>query len=314
MRDFYYILGLDANCTLDEIKEAYRKLSKKYQLDLNHDYEYFKNRFREINEAYETLSDPGKRLQYDKALKKAKSNPINQEFKRRQNSREQAEHQPYQTLPSSVKRYKIKGPGIGMTLAFILLALIAVIYLAKSLGNSKIHKVVNASPVSTVSYKSHKQRQKKHKLIYKSVSDSSKLNAIDTAVKPVQPVATNKSATKPMHPVAINKPAAKPVQPVPINKPDIADNKKQPATVVHTSTGNKRQFLYATFVKANVTRVVNMRKFANYNSPVIKVIPDNSKVLVMEKGHIYNKVSYNNLVGYVPKWLLQTKRTKINRI
>src|SRR5882757_3453995 len=75
MKDFYYILGTDANCSFDEIKEAYRKLSKKFHPDLNQNDAYFESRFREIQEAYETLIDPSRRLIYDAALKKSKSNP-----------------------------------------------------------------------------------------------------------------------------------------------------------------------------------------------------------------------------------------------
>jgi len=71
MKDFYYILGIDANCTSTEIREAYRKLSKKFHPDLNQNDNYFASRFKDVNEAYETLIDPARRSKYDAALKKS---------------------------------------------------------------------------------------------------------------------------------------------------------------------------------------------------------------------------------------------------
>ncbi len=78
MNDFYYILGLDANCTSNEIKEAYRKLSKKFHPDLNQGDKYFESRFREVKDAYETLIDPVKRNRYDAVLRNSKNKSIGQ--------------------------------------------------------------------------------------------------------------------------------------------------------------------------------------------------------------------------------------------
>lgn len=65
MRDPYEVLGIDKNVSPDEIKKAYRKLAKKYHPDLNPDDENATQKFQEINEAYEILSDPEKKRQYD---------------------------------------------------------------------------------------------------------------------------------------------------------------------------------------------------------------------------------------------------------
>jgi len=62
--DLYNILGVDKNSTDDQIKTAYRKLSKKYHPDINKDPEA-EDKFKEISSAYETLSDPSKRKAYD---------------------------------------------------------------------------------------------------------------------------------------------------------------------------------------------------------------------------------------------------------
>lgn len=64
-KDYYKILGVDKNATDAEIKKKYRKLAKKYHPDVNQNNEAASNKFKEINEAYEVLSDKEKRKQYD---------------------------------------------------------------------------------------------------------------------------------------------------------------------------------------------------------------------------------------------------------
>lgn len=65
MNDYYYILGIERNATLEQIKEAYRKLCKKFHPDVNNNDPHFAKMFRDIQEAYECLSDAQKRRQYD---------------------------------------------------------------------------------------------------------------------------------------------------------------------------------------------------------------------------------------------------------
>lgn len=64
--DYYKILGLSKTASESDIKKAYRKLARKYHPDVNPDNEEAKQKFQQINEANEVLSDPEKRKKYDK--------------------------------------------------------------------------------------------------------------------------------------------------------------------------------------------------------------------------------------------------------
>ena len=64
-RDYYEVLGIDKSASDEEIKKAYRKLAKKYHPDMNPGDKEAESRFKEVNEAYEVLSDADKRAKYD---------------------------------------------------------------------------------------------------------------------------------------------------------------------------------------------------------------------------------------------------------
>ena len=64
-KDYYQILGVNKSATQEDIKKAFRKLARQYHPDVNQGNKEAEGRFKEVNEAYEVLSDPEKRQKYD---------------------------------------------------------------------------------------------------------------------------------------------------------------------------------------------------------------------------------------------------------
>ena len=87
-KDYYKILGLpNSNVTTEQIKQAYREQAKKYHPDINTTSNFSEERFKDINEAYKTLSNSSTRRKYDRMWnsrigKKQKNKQQNKKLKR----------------------------------------------------------------------------------------------------------------------------------------------------------------------------------------------------------------------------------------
>ncbi|MFN9175590.1 MAG: DnaJ C-terminal domain-containing protein [Synechocystis sp.] len=68
VRNYYQVLGVPRNATAEEVKKSFRKLARHYHPDLNPNDKTAEEKFKDINEAYDVLSDDNKRLEYDAQL------------------------------------------------------------------------------------------------------------------------------------------------------------------------------------------------------------------------------------------------------
>lgn len=72
-KDYYASLGVPRNAADEDIKKAFRKLARQFHPDVAKDKKVAEEKFKEINEAYEVLSDPEKRKKYDQLGSRWKS-------------------------------------------------------------------------------------------------------------------------------------------------------------------------------------------------------------------------------------------------
>ena len=138
MKDYYYILGVGEVADKEAIKAAYRKLSKKFHPDVNEGDKYFEERFKEIQEAYEILSDDKERRNYDLKRKEKRTfteDTTNQTHEYKSNS------YPSENNENKQIRHTYFGGG------FVFLALIVVIgIIVIVVNNSKTEHNINHNP------------------------------------------------------------------------------------------------------------------------------------------------------------------------
>ncbi len=92
MKPYYDILGVAHNASPEEIKQAYRKLAKRYHPDVNAGSRESEEKFKEVQEAYRTLSDVQLRADYDARLSGRKQA---QSSGKRQEGTSRSAHQPF---------------------------------------------------------------------------------------------------------------------------------------------------------------------------------------------------------------------------
>lgn len=113
MRDYYYILGIKENSSLQEIKTAYRKLALKFHPDKNEGEKFYEEMFKAILEGYEILSDTEKRKFYEIKLKEFKSSKTNrnslrnseEKFKRKYEEQNRKSEEEFQKKENDIRAY-----------------------------------------------------------------------------------------------------------------------------------------------------------------------------------------------------------------
>jgi len=283
MKDFYYILGVDASCSSIEIKEAYRKLSKKFHPDLNQNDKYFEERFREIHEAYIILNDPAQRMIYDKNLKKFKSPPASvtsspqyqqHTYKPPQNA--------YRSRPATA--YKVnprRSIDILFTLILIAVTIIFGDYVYNAMNapvKSKPYTAPVAANIVNTTAVPLKHHHHKHLAKNNLVINQTKVSSASVNVPKITPVKVPPAAIVPI-----------------------------PTPVVTKTTEPVPNYLYKSTIHANLTGIVNMRETAKFGAPVVKEIPGDSEVFVLGKGDAYYKVRFEGVEGFVPRWAVVVK-------
>jgi len=301
MKDFYYILGITSDCPVAEVREAYRKLSKKFHPDLNQNDKYFEGRFREVQEAYEVLSDPVKRVQYDHDLGRLKSNHTH------------GSGSQYQPKNSSINKSRTRMTiDIGFTIVLIIITIVFGAYVKKAVSDSKAVKLTAAPVVAIVPATLPKHHKKRHYLKFNNAAFFQKAKSDTTTTHTYKPIpVVNKIAVHQLKIVA-HKNNSDSLLTRQITAASAAKNidHVRPVQPVSSSVkGNDANggILYSTYIRSNITGVTNLKQSDNYSSAVVKAIPGNSKVFVLERGVSYYKVRFNNDVGYVPKWTVEIK-------
>jgi DnaJ-class molecular chaperone len=135
-KDYYQILGLKQNSTQEEIKKAYRLYASKFHPDKHEGDKFFEEKFKEIKEAYDILSDPENRKKYDDQHFGSfnssfnASAKTNDKYSSRQNkhtayssNNKTSTKQPFTKPKTETQQRRQKNIfiGIGTTLAFVLL-------------------------------------------------------------------------------------------------------------------------------------------------------------------------------------------------
>jgi len=263
MKDFYYILGTERNCTPGELNSAYRKLAEKFSNQESDD--FLQHHFSEISEAYEVLSDPSRRRKYDVAFRK--------HYQRR------------------LYYFKIRHLNVAVTLTLIFITGLFGWYVMDVLKGRPKKALPQAQAVVVPDQPIVKHHKRKH---FGSVQQPARdLSVSNGYHPPVVSTSNNKTDTpvQAAHPMVRRSTSARESTPAASVKPEVNDDSTTP-----TNDGAPSAFL-----QANMTGVVALHQSANYGSTVIINIPNQAKITVLEHGPIFCKINYRGQIGYVPK-------------
>ncbi len=191
MKDLYYILGTNAASTPVEIGEAYRSLAKKLGPQAIDNDPFLQSHFREINDAYEILSDPTKRTLYDQAYKK--------------------------TQRKQLASFKTGNLNIAVTFTFFLFTGLFAYYVTRLINAKKVVKT--PEPVAQAALPAPKHHKHKHHVHLATLTRAKTMpvkkdSIVGAAVKPAPAIV----AAKPAAPV--NSPPLAAVKAPPVVLPD----------------------------------------------------------------------------------------------
>lgn len=133
MTNYYKILGVKDFASLEEIKTAYRKLSKKFHPDVNDGDKFFEERFKEIQEAYEKLTNSRQKEIFDGDLKKSgtytKTDTSQQYYKEQPAKEETQNKEKYKKKPEPKSEKARKGSRLSFWAFILLIPIIIVLYM-----------------------------------------------------------------------------------------------------------------------------------------------------------------------------------------
>jgi hypothetical protein len=145
------------------------------------------------------------------------------------------------------------------------------------------------------------------------IINSNKQKQLATVASPAQTPVTTPSPTihhKKKHKIKTEAPVIH--KPTVLSKDTVIHHSIRPAPVITVKPSIARpdtaqnQSFSITYLQANATGVIYLHEQPNYTSAVLSKIPDHSKVIVVEKGRQFYKVTFEDQTGYVPKWTVSS--------
>ncbi|MCS6821037.1 MAG: DnaJ domain-containing protein [Microscillaceae bacterium] len=209
MKNYYQILNISPNASTEEVKKAYRTLSKQYHPDLNPKNKTAEDLFKQINEAYRVLSDENKRLIYDWQLKQKQAakttnystsdHPSTTSQNQNRETKQQPDYQNFfrnsyyyqqeQEKNNHIYPYTQQKAEKWQYFVIIFLIISIMVRLVQSYQEQKRKERI--LPEATIGiYEKHSEKSRK--LVKKNVDSSPKIPDLQIKVPDLEPIAPNK--------------------------------------------------------------------------------------------------------------------------